>query len=206
MDALAVQGLRGNLQRFLDAFLAGTGLGTLEAAEVSAQFFHARVQGAVIFGGLFCTAMLLKFLHSDLAAAAAARLAVRIYPLLSSFRQPTREPGKLNNLELALRQVAAGSLVATALLRCLLLEGACCQLDNSLAYRLASSVQVVLGLGSESGLLIASYAAAFSNTSPKPSPALPTCLAHALRVHLDAVDCSCQLLRQQAGTQLQQAL
>ncbi|GAB4815518.1 hypothetical protein N2152v2_002564 [Parachlorella kessleri] len=81
--------------------------------------------------------------QGDVAAAAAARLAVPTCPLLSSFSQPTTEHGRLKNLEAALRQVAAGSLVATALQSGLQLEGACGQLGTSHAYRLASSIQLL---------------------------------------------------------------
>ena len=143
---------------------------------------------------------------SDLAAAAAARLAVPTSTLLSSFSQPSTEPEELNTLEITLRRAAAGSLVATALLRGLQLEGVCSQLGTSHAYRLASSIQVALGLGQESGMLVARHAAPLSKTTPMPSAALPTCLADLMCTHLAAVDCCCQLLRQQAGTQLQQAL
>ncbi|GAB4815517.1 hypothetical protein N2152v2_002563 [Parachlorella kessleri] len=182
----AVQGLREALQRFLDAFLApGTGPGTQKAVEESAYCFHDRVLGAFIRGGSGCTATLLEFLRS-------------------SFGLPTTKPGELKSLEAALRQVAAGSLVASALLRCLHLDGACRQLGTSHAYRLASSVQVALGLGSESARLIAGHAAAFSSTIPRAD--LPACLALVLCIHLAAVGDCCQLLRQEAGTQLQQAL
>ena len=139
---------------------------------------------------------------SDQATAAAGRLAVPTSFRLSSLSESRHEPQALTGLVHALTQVASGSLVAASLLRALLHDRVCSRLGTSHAYRLASSVRVALELGQKSEQLLAEHAAAFSSAAGACTAALRSYLAAVLCMHLDAVDCGCQLLRQQAALQL----
>ncbi|GAB4815513.1 hypothetical protein N2152v2_002559 [Parachlorella kessleri] len=146
--------------------------------------------------------ILALLLCSDQAIAAAARLATS--PPIGSFSHPLPKAEWYGSLVPVIFKAAAGSLVAAALLRCLLHDGVSRRLGGSAAYRFASSVQQALGPGQQSLFQITDVGSAkFSGPA---SPALQPWLAEVLGTHLAAVDRGCQLLLQHAGSQLQQVL
>ena len=106
-----------------------------------------------------------------------------------------------------MQQAAASSLVSATLLRCLLQDSVCTKLGSSQAYKLASCTTVAL----ESGIWAAHSLADLSAMRLRaswPSPLLPQAkwLAEVLCTCMTAVQCTLQLLQQQAGSQLHQAL
>ena len=107
----------------------------------------------------------------------------------------------------SLMQAAAGSLVAAALLRCLLVEGACAQLGSSVAYRLASSAEVAFKAGMKAAEAVKSLSDARQpHTGSALLPPWASWLAEASRIPFYAVGRAMQLLKQQAGVPMVEAL
>ncbi|GAB4815512.1 hypothetical protein N2152v2_002558 [Parachlorella kessleri] len=196
----------GALQDLLDAYLSAKTL--LEQIRF-AKRFHSAVESVVASrrssGGGGDIAKLLELLRSEQAAAAAANLALS-NPLHAKLQRRLQKPEETLQLTGEILESGACSHVALGILRCLLSDGVCSQLGTSSAYRLASSVQSALGPGEKSALLVVEYSQARATQRWTTVRPLEAWLAGVLCTHLEAVDLVCQLLVQQAGSRLQEAL